>query len=293
MRHCILVLAALLAGLAVAGQANYEIFSFSGKVEVQKGTQWVPAAKLTPLSAATQIRLGAKSGIGIREAKSGLLYQWDAPGEASVIAIVSEVKKQKDGLVKQVNAYAADQLRNTANAAQGNQLAVLGGSSRGKELQDRTDSVYFALRQAVGACREGTALRSGPLSLQCIDQGKKKPVAGGAPAPGTPYYFRIANDGQAPLCVNVVRIQQEVQPQICFDLGYTYDEPFLIILPGTRLDMDQFVFVNERNDDCRYLLFGCRASFDSKQLRQLLSSDIDAPQQERTMPLALYSLPGK
>ncbi len=252
----------------VAGQNRYSIFKVEGDVKLLNGSSWVELYKHDDLSFKDKIRVGASSNVAILDSEISQIYYCSDAGEYRVIEIISNAKKQSDRITKLMN----QQIRESYNTDMQSQYHTAGVSYRGSSETSCTRDVYAAI------CNIGNASQSTVIGLEkvCVNDQE--------------FYFSVTNKSESPLYINILRlVSASPNTQLCLNIGYTEDEPYLMIAPNSTVELKQYTFYSIKNDPGRYTLFATPCRFDTQELQLLLKNEEVVTSDEK-IDVLFYSL---
>ena len=90
---------------------------------------------------------------------------------------------------------------------------------------------------------------------------------------GDCYFFRAENDTDVPLYANVIRLPlaPDEHPQICMEVGYTMNEPYLVMGASQATEWSNYTFLVEESRH-KYLLFASEIPYDCQALQMMLKT---------------------
>lgn len=267
---------------SVFAQSRYAVYKISGNVQMKTSEGWGKVERRTAVTAADVFRLAADSQVGIIDNTTNRIYYSDKPGEQRVAAIINAAKRQADEITGRMN----DQIRKSAeaNASGGSSYASVGASHRGQSRKGATESIYALLRGAI----ESDAPSSSSSSSSCDSRITLRKIGGGS----GDFYFEISSKCDYPLYVNVFSLSGIGKtPMLCFNLGYSLDEPYMLVPPHGNIAAKHFMFAESADAEVKYVLFGSEEPFDSQELQMLFNKDLPPTIAPEQMPsLLLYEL---
>lgn len=231
--------------------ATYQVYKVDGDVRILKNGNWEIPQKHQELSIRDQFLIGEHGSLGIVVNETHRIYYTVHSGKQNVAQIISAARKQSDHIASNMSKQL------TANKQmKGSSLPVYGGVNRGNHKEvSSTDLVYATIYNF----------------LQKHEQVIPTPVNGDIVYSGDSYYFKAFNHTNRPLYANVVRLPLTTgeQPQICMEVGYTMNEPFLVIGAGQETNWSDFTFLVEETQH-QYLLFASEEPYDCQALQMML-----------------------
>lgn len=247
----ILLLFLMLTSSMATGR--YAVFKISGDVKLKQTEVWTVPVLRMEVTFRDQFLLGEQSRLGIVDKETHRIYYTDKKGKRNVAQIISEAKKQAEEVTGLVNKQIRSSFKGDSHRMQ-----VAGASYRGMTDDAETQAVYASIRKAL--TKNASIITNDRLLLEKINSIEESVS-----------FFRITNSMDLPVYVNILDCSKE-HPSLCFNLGYTYDEPFLLIAPGKPIDIRQFLFadIEDKND---YLLFASEFPFDTQVLQLLLDKN--------------------
>ena len=247
---------------------RYAVFKVSGDVKLKQTEVWTVPILRMDVTFKDQFLLGEQSRLGIVDKVTHHIYYTNKKGKRSVAQIINEARKQAEEVTGLVNR----QIRSSFNGNNNNKSQVAGASYRGMTDDAKTQAVYVSIRQAL--TKKSNIVANSRLRLEKINSDEE-----------SVFFFRITNSMDFPVYVNVLDCSKG-HSYLCFNLGYTYDEPFLLIAPGKSVDIKQFLFADiEGKDD--YLLFASEFLFDTQTLQFLLDKNA-IPTGDSQVPIDIY-----
>ncbi len=261
----ILLLFLMMASLMATGR--YAVFKVSGDVKLKQAEVWAVPVLRMEVTFRDQFLLGEQSRLGIVDKETHRIYYTEKKGKRNVAQIITEARKQAEEVTGLVNKQIRSSFKRDNNRMQ-----VAGASYRGMTDDAKTQAVYVAIRKIL--TKNINVIANDRLRLEKINAGEESVS-----------FFRITNSMDFPVYVNVLDCSKK-HPSLCFNLGYTYDEPFLLIAPGKSVDIRQFLFadIENKND---YLLFASDFAFDTQALQLLLDKNA-IPAEGSHKPVELY-----
>lgn len=276
MNRCfILSVICLLYILPTTAQSKYSIYKIEGEAFIKGDSGWRPLQKRSVVSATDLLNM--KEGrVCILDNTSNRIFYSIHSGQQSVARIVSDAKKQADRITGTMN----EQIRKSVQAGDNSySYQTHGVSHRGQDGNMTTTAVYTSLCRAI-ANRGTTIEEPQQIFLQKVALEENT------------FCFTVCNDSETPLYINILRLSESHhQPQLCFNLGYTYDEPYMLIPAHKAVRIDHFVFVEDSEEEVEYLLFGLTEAFDTPELQMLFdSAPATLPNADKPHPLLFAPL---
>ncbi len=249
MRKVIYIIV-LWCGMLVSALAlpRYSIFKIIGDVKVMQTGTWVVPAKKQGVTFRDQFLLGENARVGIVDNQTHRIYYSSKAGKQNVAQIISGAKKQADEVVGLINK----QIRSAMISNEESRVPVAGVSYRGNRQDSTLAAVYAVLQRAIADSIGGSA------EMLQVEQVKECDT----------FFFRIRNLSSTPLYVNILDCSSST-PRICFNVGYTCDEPFLLVFPQQTVDMTQFLFADDGNK-LSLIPFATEVPVDVQALQMLL-----------------------
>lgn len=235
--------------------ATYRIYKVEGDVLILENDQWVTPKDRQQISIGDQFMIGEQGRLGIVVNETNRIYYSVQSGKQNVAQIISASRKQSDRLAS--NMYK--QL--VANRTQKDtSLPILGGVNRGDNQEDDpTAKVYAAIYQYIHTPKK--------------HKQKKEYVRADRVTDGDCYFFRAENDTDVPLYANVIRLPlaPDEHPQICMEVGYTMNEPYLVMGASQATEWSNYTFLVEESRH-KYLLFASEIPYDCQALQMMLKT---------------------
>lgn len=259
-----------------AAQSKYSVYKIEGEAFIKADSDWKLLQKRTTVLATDLLNIKDEARVGILDNTSNRIFYSVHSGQQSVARIVSDAKKQADRVTGTMN----EQIRKSTQVGDGSySYQTHGVSHRGQESNQTTMAIYASLCRAI-VDRGATAEKSQQIILQ------KVPIEEDA------FCFSVRNDSPNPLYINILKFSKKLhRPQLCFNLGYTYDEPHMLIPANETVQIDHFIFVESDEKEVEYLLFGSAEAFDVPELQLLLdSAPATPPYIDAAKPLLLFYL---
>ncbi|WP_418992904.1 hypothetical protein [Alistipes sp.] len=275
MKKFFVLLACSLFAAAAVAQGRYAVYKIEGTVELKTPQGWTAAAKRAGISAIDVLRLAPEARVGIIDNTSNRIFYSAEAGEQRVGQIINSAKRRADRITGQMN----EQIRRSvaSNAAEGYTHESVGASYRGMADGSTTESVYASLCEAIARPPVGSDER---LVLRKVATGDGD------------FYFAVSNRSAEALYVNVLALSERLNfPVLCFNLGYSCDEPYMLVPPHAELAVEHFVFAGLSDDDTVYLLFGSAEPFDTQELQTLFANAVKSTvSEEQRASLVLTTL---
>ena len=270
------LLVMLLFSLAVTmsgGREKYSVFKVSGQVERYAGAEWCAVERRDSLSLKDRLRLAADSRIGILDNSSGRIYYSDNVGEQSVAAIIVSAKRSSDAVTGQVNR----QIRQAMGEGRSSDYSytAVGASRRGESEAGVTARIYGVIADVLG---------TGCIQAEDSVRLGKHPAGDGA------FSFIVENGTDKTLCVNVLAVSGHRKPMLCFNVGYSCDEPYVLVPPHSEQAVSQFVFAEIPDDGTEYLLFASEELYDIQELQMLLNTSATPQPSDSTVKVMFARL---
>lgn len=265
-KKMMLLLVAIFAIFQLEAQpTGYAIYKLTGTVSLKKGSEWSVLQKRDEVKLTDMVRIGEKSEVQILDRTSNRIYKSLQSGEFRIVHIINQARQHSDQIAHQVNKAIFENMKR--QNVQNQTFSRIGATMRGDAEQPAvTDSVYCAIRQLIDAI-----LQVKPISWDAKLSLVKKKLSDGE------FYFKIENGHEVPLCVNLLRIDRRDQSaSLCFNWGYTCDEPYILIPTKQSLSFDDYIFAEQPDEDnIVFVLFATQVPFDNQALQLLLKSGSD------------------
>lgn len=259
-----------------AAQSKYSVYKIEGEAFIKVSSDWKLLQKRTAVLATDLLNIRAEARVGILDNTSNRIFYSVHSGQQSVARIISDAKKQADRVTGTMN----EQIRKSTRVGDGSySYQTHGASHRGQEGNQTTTAIYASLCRAI-MDRSATVEKPQQIVLQKV------------PVEGNMFCFAVRNNSINPLYINILRLSKKLhRPQLCFNLGYTCDEPYILIPANETVQIDHFIFVESNEEEVEYLLFGSVEAFDVPELQLLLdSAPATAPYIDTPKPLLLFHL---
>lgn len=249
MKYFTLIALALIALIPAYSQqpSKYEIFKVVGDVTFT--TSGAAAKKGDAAKPTDRMTLAADSRVGILDKSLHRIYYGSGPLTTTVAAVIRNAKRHADNAVASVNSEALATLHNGNNQAA--TPKVMGVSYRGDAAEDAwLESVALALNEIEHA------LPNNHIGLETVEDD------------GT-FYFRMSNDTDRLLYVNVVAIAPGHQPRLCLNIGNSANQPYIALAPHSQLTLTDFVFADY--GPVEYYMLATDAPVDAQALTVMLN----------------------
>ena len=230
---------------------SFRIYRVEGEVSILKNNKWVTPTINQELSVSDQFMIGEQGRLGIVNNENHRIYYTVRNGKQNVAQIISAARKQSDRIASNMHKQLTSNTKLTDSP-----LPIWGGVNRGKQQNgDSTAFVYAAIYQY----------------LQTQEKQASKLVSADIITSDDSYFFKAVNNTDMLLFANVIRLPQasDDYPQICLEVGYTMNEPFLVIGPHQETNWSNYTFLRE-NLQHNYLLFASETPYDCQALQMLL-----------------------
>ena len=237
---------------ATTQAASYRIYKFEGDVRILQANKWVKPQKNQELFVRDQFLIGEQGVLGIVVNETHRIYYNVQSGKQNVAQIISAARKQSDRIARNMHKQLT-----TNNKLGNSSLPVMGGVNRGNIQEHNTALVYAAIYHYIKSEVKQT---TSPITAQMVYNGDN-------------YHFKTINHIDKPLYVNVIRlpIDSDEYPQICMEVGYTENEPFLVIDANKEIDWNNYSFVIEESKH-KYLVFASEVPYDCQALQMMLKT---------------------
>lgn len=248
--------------------ASYCIYKFEGEVHILQNNKWVTPSKNQELSISDQFMIGRQGLLGVVNNENHRIYYTVRSGKQNVAQIISAARKQSDQIASNMHKQLISnkQLKDSP-------LPIWGGVNRGHQQDNNpTALVYAAIYQYLQTRKEQESALVNAEKI--ID--------------GNCYYFKAVNNSDLQLYANIIRlpITPEDYPQVCLEVGYTMNEPFLVIGPHQETNWNNYTFLME-NTKHNYLLFVSEIPYDC-QILQMLLRTLSPPDQSNEKQSHVY-----
>jgi len=247
----LMMTAAPTANAQTATTPRYLVFKTSGEVKILTPTVWQTPERRQPLTLRSQFLLGKGSRLGILDNESNQVYYIEKEGKHTVAQIISQARKQADRITELMNS----QLRKTMSDELRSKQLIAGASYRGDGDNERLQALYARL--AAAARRAPTPTDDQLEAMRILTPDKET------------FYFKLTNHTEQTLYVNVLVVTGG-KAQLAFPLGYTCNEPFMLLTPGASKEIPQFLFALPREEKSQYYPFATYFAFDAQALQLLL-----------------------
>lgn len=253
------VIILFLALITTAQAASYRIFSIEGDVQILKDNKWVVPQKHQVLSVRDQFLIGKYGRLGIVVDATHRIYYTIQSGKQNVAQIISAARKQSDRIASNMHK----QLMSNSQMKESS-LPIFGGVNRGSRQEEETTMQIYA---AIYNYLQVQAKQSSTL------------VGASIVVKDDSYYFSGVNRTDAWLYANVIRLPDTPKeyPQICMEVGYTMNEPFLVIGPRQKVSWSDYTFQTDQQQH-KYLFFASETPYDCQTL-QILFRTFTKPEQ--------------
>ena len=248
-RFHILGLLLLLTGTLQA--STYRIYKMEGDVRILKNDKWVTPQASQELSVRDQFMIGSQGRLGIVVNETHRIYYTVSCGKQNVAQIISAARKQSDRIASNMHKQLVDNKQQ-----KGSSLPVFGGVNRGSMQENTTtELVYATIYQYI---QERSHRSDTQITAEKVVDGDS-------------YYFKASNHTGKPLYANVIRLPltPDEHPQVCMEVGYTMNEPFLIMGPQQETSWSGYSFLCEEPRR-QYLLFASEQPYDCQALQMML-----------------------
>ncbi len=234
---------------------RYLVFKISGEVKILTSTVWQTPERRQPLTLRSQFLIGKEGRLGILDNESHQVYYIEKEGKHTVAQIISQARKQADRITELVNS----QLRNTMSDELRSKQLIAGASFRGEGDDERLQALYARLAAAIRQAPTPTGDRLDAMRILTPDK--------------ETFYFKLTNHTEQTLYVNVLMVT-DGKAQLAFPLGYTCNEPFMLLTPGAGKEIPQFLFALPQEGESQYYPFATPFAFDAQALQLLLRQGV-------------------
>ncbi len=236
---------------AFAQKGNLVAFKVAGDVCVLRNGEWTAVAKRDSLSMRDIMRIRPDSRLAVLEQSSSQIYYMTGSCEGKLASMISDAKRQADRITGLVNQQIRESIQSENDRKE--TYAVTGVAYRGGSSVSQAELVYASLydMDTMGQCDD--------ISAEKVYVSEDE------------FYFRVRNDCPEAMIVNIMQVSgQDGKRMLCFNVGYTMDEPYVMVPPESELDMSHYVFCDGGQKD--YILFAASVPYDTQELRILLAS---------------------
>lgn len=242
--------------------APFHIFEYEGDVKLLRNGIWVEITEKQEILYKDRIRLGNNAKLGIVDYNTRRIYYTRKTGEQNVSEIISASRKEDDRI-----AYNMGKTLINSTLDDNNPIVIIGGVNRGaNEFCNATSNIYNEIYKR----------------LKCTQENDTEDIDATLVTEGKTFYFKIKNNTCFPLFINIIKIPKEEseKPQLCLEVGYTKNKPYIAIGPEKETDLNQYVFLAEETPR-NYLVCASQEPFDCQELKILLNT-FAIPQDDKT-----------
>lgn len=267
------ILGLLLLLTSTLQASTYRIYKIEGDVRILKNDKWVTPQASQELSVRDQFMIGSQGRLGIVVNETHRIYYTVSCGKQNVAQIISAARKQSDRIASNMHKQLVDNKQQ-----KGSSLPVFGGVNRGSMQEDTaTELVYATIYQYI---QERSHRSDTQITAEKVVDGDS-------------YYFKASNYTDKPLYANVIRLPltSNEHPQVCMEVGYTMNEPFLIMGPQQETSWSGYSFLCEEPRR-QYLLFASEQPYDCQALQMMLRT-MASPElsNKKQVKVHLYIIP--
>lgn len=212
------------------------------------------------LNSKQKLKVIKGSFIKLLDTKTKKIYMEDKEGEYTVFSIIYNAEKKQNKRISEISGYVLEQVKKS-NSSQQISYSAIGGAYRGTDVTDLNDSIYYTLRQEIKKLPTMNKNASGNVFLELIDVNTNQQLNKNK---GTEFFYRITNNSDKVIFFNLLQLRKDTKPKVCFNIGYDYNTPYLVIDRNSVCNLNEFIFLYEKNN--KFLLFWYPHAFDSKFL---------------------------
>ena len=255
LRHKILLLLCFICCPICLWSAKYSVFKSVGVVKILRNNTWTSVKGRMSVTLKDKFQLEETAKLGIVDEESNRIYYTTKAGNQNLAQIISNARKESDRLVSNVSKQIMESMQGA-----GKRMAFLGGVNRGtKDSNGVLDFIHSKIIEVVqaGANREEYLTGDSISSVRVSD--------------GSSFCFQIHNKSNKPLFVNIVRLPAAPSEKLvlCLDIGYTMNEPYLMVGAESSLLLSDYQFVPDSVPHT-YMLIASEKAFDCQALKLLL-----------------------
>jgi len=233
--------------------ATFRIYKVEGDVRILKNEKWVVPQVHQQLSVGDQFMIGTQGRLAIVANETHRIYYSVNSGKQNVAQIISAARKQSDRIASNMNKQLASnkQMKDSS-------LPILGGVNRGNQQEDTSTSLVYAAIYKY---------------LRSQDKKTSSLITADLVLDGDSYYFKASNQTNKQLYANIIRVPltADEHPRICMEVGYTMNEPFLVMGARQETSWNDYRFLVEEPFH-QYLLFASEQPYDCQVLQMMLST---------------------
>lgn len=257
LRYKLLLLVCFLCCPLMLWSARYSVFKSVGGVKILRNNTWTDVTDRMAVTLKDKFLLDKAGELGIVDEESNRIYYTTRAGSQNLAQIISTARKESDRLAGNVSKQIVESMRGS-----GKRMVLLGGVNRGAKGSNQV--LDYIHRRIIEAGNDGGSeeayLTGDSVSAQRVSDGSS-------------FCFQIQNKSVKPLFVNIVRLpaNSSERATLCFDIGYTMNEPFLMIGAESNLLLSDFRFVPDSVPHT-YMLIASEKAFDCQTLKLLLKN---------------------
>ena len=267
----------------VSAQSLY-VYSIIGKAEVLQGNDWVKLEKRAKLSSKDNIRVGENSALSLLDRDAEKIYSIpETTGDVS--KIIESLKDKQQNVSSQFFQHAMRSMFNGGSDKISHSAA--GCTYRGDEVEfDISRSIQQKLNGAKmdEISNEKTDYS---ISFEVIKRNTKEKVEGNANI-GEQSFFRIKNNSNKPMYVNILDIDAQGKRVVCLPMDDAQTMAHLLIPANCTIDLTDYSteFTESKGTDCM-ILVAAENPFDLRMVSNKIDES-DNKNATKHFPVGIY-----
>jgi hypothetical protein len=283
MKKYILFIVLALISVSAGAQDLY-VYSVIGKVEKKVDNEWQPLRKREKLLEKDIVRVLDNSALSIMDRQNEKVYSVSKTSEKAVQDIIGGIKDKQGSVSGQLFSHMSKSLFN--GEADKITHTAAGCTYRGDIIENDIAKTIFAKQKGDSIQKIDNANTDYAVAFELIGRNNNRIITNKA-AVEEQAFFRIKNNSDKPLYVNVLDIDSNGEMYVCLPTDDAQTMAHLLIPPHSVVDLKEYPieFTDPKGEDC-LLLIATEVPFDLRIINQYLQMELQEPQ--IAYPVGLY-----
>lgn len=283
MKKIAIALLASLFSVLLHAQDIY-VYSSTGVAEVQKGSEWTKLKKRDVLSANDVVRIAQNSSLTLLDKKAEKMYAIPQSGAKKLATLLDELKGKQQNVTAQFFNHAMKSMFNGGSDRISHEAA--GCTYRGDIVENDIAKSLFAKMNGTslkGATNQRTDYA---ISFELVEREGDNSIQGEAKIGGQAI-FRVKNNGDKPMYVNVLDLDSEGETYVCLPMDDAQTMAHLLIPAESTIDLVDFpIEFTEPAGEERMVLIATEEPYDLRIVNRYLKEN--RVKQSSNYPVGLY-----
>lgn len=283
-RMILMAVMSMLVGL-LAAQDIY-VYSVIGQAERQENGKWVILQKRNPLKMEDVVRVSDNSALSIIDRKAEKIYSISQTNGKKVSELIANYKG-KQTYASNFVSHASKALFNGGSDRISNDAA--GCTYRGDIVENDIAKSLIAKAKGASMNNFNNATTDYQVSFEILDRKTKQPL-GSEVAIDSQAIFRITNNSDVPLYINILDINQQNEKYVCLPIDDATTMSHLLIPANCTIDLVSYPieFAEPKGVD-NLMLIATEIPYDLRQVKKYLEKVDASNTATSNYPIGVYS----